>query len=169
MPSPIRDKGEDMSDPTELRFLCDAMLAGLGRRLRMAGYDAQIEAGGRSDHELITHAASEGRVLLTGDRQILERKAAREPGRMLYLPGNDELEWARLLRRELGLSWTHRPFTRCLECNLPLRALTPIRETELPAGASPATAKECAGCSRIYWEGSHVERMRAALERLQSA
>lgn len=158
-----------MSDSIELRFLCDAMLAALGRRLRMAGYDAEIEAGGRSDHELLTHAARGGRVLLTGDRQILERKAAREPGRVVFLPGNDELEWARLLRRELGVSWTHRPFTRCLECNQPLRALDPVRNSELPEGASPATARECAACRRLYWEGTHVERMRAALERLQSS
>ena len=33
----------------ELRFLCDEMLAGLGRWLRIAGYDTAIARRGRRD------------------------------------------------------------------------------------------------------------------------
>jgi uncharacterized protein with PIN domain len=36
----------------DLRFLCDEMLAGLGRWLRIAGYDAAIAGPGRRDRDL---------------------------------------------------------------------------------------------------------------------
>jgi uncharacterized protein with PIN domain len=56
-------------------------------------------------------------------------------------------------------------FTRCILCNTPL---TPLDADEaarrMPPGAE-GPARLCATCGRVYWEGSHVRRMRAALER----
>lgn len=56
----------------ELRFLCDEMLAGLGRWLRIAGYDTAIASGGRRDRDLVKQAHAEQRILLTRDRRVVE-------------------------------------------------------------------------------------------------
>ena len=150
----------------EPRFLCDAMLAGLGRRLRMAGYDTRIAGGKHSDHELLRAAKDEGRIFLTADRQVLEHRAAKEEGRVLYLAGNEEAAWAAALSRGCGVRWLHRPFSRCLECNSELEPLAASRAEGLPAGVKRETAKWCPACGKAYWDGTHVRRMRARLEEL---
>ena len=59
-----------------------------------------------------------------------------------------------------------RPFTRCLHCNL---SLAPVDKAaiahRLPerVAALHESFTHCAGCDRVYWPGSHYERMRAAL------
>jgi len=61
-----------------------------------------------------------------------------------------------------------RPFTLCLHCNLALR---PIDRSSLPGRVSEKILQlhesfvHCAGCDRVYWPGSHYDRMRAALGR----
>ena len=52
-----------------MRFLCDAMLGGLAKWLRAAGYDAYYAREGTdvSDRTLTAKALEEGRVLLTSD------------------------------------------------------------------------------------------------------
>src|SRR5581483_1537426 len=48
------------------RFACDAMLGGLARWLRAAGYDAEWQAG-IDDWELLRRARGAGRVVLSSD------------------------------------------------------------------------------------------------------
>ena len=52
-----------------MKFLCDAMLGGLAKWLRAAGYDAYYAREGTdvSDRTLTAKALEEGRVLLTSD------------------------------------------------------------------------------------------------------
>ncbi len=76
----------------EMRFLCDEMLHGLGRWLRAAGYDSRIAEMGAADADLLRQALSEGRLLLSGDRKLLEYRGA---GRaVLWLEANDPLRSA---------------------------------------------------------------------------
>ncbi|MDX6381183.1 MAG: uncharacterized protein QOI57_2207, partial [Rubrobacteraceae bacterium] len=58
-----------------MKFLCDAMLGGLAKWLRAAGYDTYYARDGTdiSDGSLVRMALEEGRVLLTSDRGFLER------------------------------------------------------------------------------------------------
>jgi uncharacterized protein with PIN domain len=60
--------------------------------------------------------------------------------------------------------------SRCLECNAPL---LPRRREELATGAVPdhvlATQERftaCPACGRIYWPGTHADRMLERLARL---
>ena len=63
-----------------MRFLCDAMLGGLAKWLRAAGYDAYYAREGTdvSDRSLTAKALAERRVLLTSDGGFLERKPVRD-------------------------------------------------------------------------------------------
>lgn len=62
----------------ELRFLCDEMLAGLGRWLRIAGYDTAIAERGRRDRDLVEQAHAEWRILLTRARRLVEIRHAND-------------------------------------------------------------------------------------------
>jgi uncharacterized protein with PIN domain len=59
-----------------------------------------------------------------------------------------------------------RPFTRCLHCNW---LLTPVRKEDVLARLPEKVALHyeaftvCTRCERVFWEGSHWQRMRAML------
>lgn len=148
-----------------MKFLCDAMLAHIGRRLRLAGYDTYIDDGLRPDRDLLEQANHEGRFLLTCDHQIRQH---RNSNAVLYLPNNDEHSWARKLTQVLGVSWTHAPFSRCLRCNTEIRVATPAERDRLPENVrlEGQEGYYCESCDKVFWNGSHVERMRRKLVEL---
>lgn len=73
---------------------------------------------------------------------------------------------ARAATRNNALEAHARPFSLCLACNVPL-APTDKREVidHLPEQVARAQQRfwRCPRCRRVYWPGSHYERMRAAL------
>lgn len=147
------------------RFLCDAMLARLGRWLRAAGYDTAIADGRETDRALVLRAHRERRLLLTRDRQILTIRGA--PATTLVL-SHDHLDaCVAELNRRLKLDWRHDPFSRCLVCNVELEPAGPERGDRLAAATLEGRRdiSACPSCERLYWEGDHVRRMRARLER----
>ena len=99
----------------ELRLLCDEMLAGLGRWLRLAGYDTEIAGRGRRDRDILEQAHAKQRVLLTRDWRILEIRQAKDRTIVLESDGIDAC--ANELRRRLSLDWTFDPLSRCTLCN----------------------------------------------------
>ncbi|HTP60123.1 MAG TPA: Mut7-C RNAse domain-containing protein, partial [Spirochaetia bacterium] len=56
-----------------------------------------------------------------------------------------------------------RMFTRCIECNLPL---TRVDAETVSSRVPPVVAatycefSECLACGRVFWQGSHWERMK---------
>ena len=141
------------------------MLRGVGRRLRVAGYDTAIAETGSADAELLALVAAEARILLTCDRAL----GAQHPG-ALVLEGERLDEAARALRRRLGIDWLRAPFSRCLVDNAELRPAGAQALARVPGSArrDGETVTVCPECARVYWSGSHVRRMRARLERWQA-
>lgn len=153
-----------------MKFLCDAMLAHIGKRLREAGYDTRIDRGLICDYELVLLALEEGRWLLTCDQSIQEIRIARPA--LVHLPSQKEEDWAGYLGLLLGVNWLNAPFSLCLECNQPLSPLSPEASQ---SDMVPEFAKregmallQCPSCHKVFWEGSHAKNMRAQLERLES-
>ena len=151
-----------------MRFLCDEMLKGLGRWLRAAGHDTAIVDDGIADRTLIQIARTEDRLLLTCDRELAARPELE--GRVLAVRPEGLDAAALELRARLGLEWLYAPFTRCLRDNAVLRSAEPRDLERIPpparAGAGPFMV--CPACARVYWPGSHVQRMRRRLERWQA-
>ncbi len=147
-----------------LRFICDEMLLRLGKWLRAAGYDTDMAATGIADRALLAQAKGEGRILLTRDRKISEMKGA--DGRVLLLHGNQLETWVLQLAGELRPDWLYRPFSRRLRCNSELLP-GPARGAFVPAYVQEEhhAVYHCPRCSRSYWHGGHVQRMRCQLER----
>ena len=146
------------------RFLCDQSLGGLARWLRAAGYEADALRSATADPR--AEARRRGAVLLTTD--------SRHAARMGTAAGEPELLWVpSSLRRVRQLGVVLRDLDlvprepRCMACGAELRAV-PKREVE--ARIPPRTARwkdeyyVCAGCGRLYWQGTHWQRIAARLE-----
>ena len=144
------------------------MLKRLGRWLRAAGYDTEIADDGLADREVMAQAVAQGRLLLTRDKQMMERRAA-QAGAAMLLECNDTDSCARELSRRLGVDWLYRPFSRCMICNTPLVAAPPEQRPQVPPKARTRLEilLACPGCGRLYWDGHHVKRMRKVLESWQ--
>lgn len=136
----------------------------LGRWLRAAGYDTGLAINGESDRELFNRARREGRLLLTRDRKLQEYRDADGTVVLLYADTLDAQ--ARELRQRLDIDWLHKPFSRCLVCNTPLRDGAPA-DAVIPDDIDRGPLRSCPGCGRVYWQGSHLWRMRARLEAWQ--
>jgi uncharacterized protein with PIN domain len=151
--------------PEPRRFVLDGHLARLAAGLRMLGFDA---AGGAdcADEELARISAEEDRILLTRDVGLLKRGIVRRGAfvRAVY-PGEQVSE---VVRRFDLLEGIH-PFTRCLRCNAPLR---PVEKEEVLHKLPPLVRErqeeflECPSCGKVYWSGTHRERMQASIDRL---
>ena len=154
-----------------MKFLCDAMLGGLAKWLRAAGYDAYYAREGTDidDRALTEKALEEGRVLLTGDRGFLARAPVRD-GRLelLLLPHLPVEEQLRAVVERFGLE--PRP-SRCMECNGELEtvALEAIAD-HVPPGVARKQRDfwRCQNCGRVFWHGSHWARISDRLERVFS-
>jgi uncharacterized protein with PIN domain len=151
-----------------VRFLCDAMLGGLAKWLRAAGYDTYYAREGTdiSDRSLTSKALEEGRVLLTSDGGFLQRKPVREGSvaflRVPHLPLEEQL---RLVVGRFALT---RRQPRCMECNGELVVAPPDAVADrVPRGVIQVQEQffSCKGCERVFWHGSHWDRISGRLGR----
>ena len=151
----------------EPRFVADAHLGKLARHLRMAGFDC-LWSNDYSDDEIVGYSVAQMRTILTRDKGILKRRIVT---RGYFVRETDsEAQLAEVIRA-FQLEGMLRPFTRCRECNVELNEVEKERVLELlPAGVRQLydRFKLCSGCGRVYWEGTHYERMRRVLARLAS-
>jgi uncharacterized protein len=151
---------EKGSDP--FQFLADAHLGGLARFLRMLGFDT-LHHNAFDDAEIRRLASEEARIVLTRDRELLK---CREIQRGCYVRAlKPEAQLQEVVMR-YGLAPLARPFTLCLHCNLELEPLdrdaAAHRVPEKVLLLHPAFT-HCRRCDRVYWPGSHYERMRERL------
>ncbi|GAB4258435.1 MAG: hypothetical protein Kow00122_16150 [Thermoleophilia bacterium] len=148
------------------RFLADEMLGRLARWLRVMGYDTEWKAA-VADADLLRQAESEGRVLLTRDTGLMERRAVRR-GRVRAVFVRDDIleDQLRQLTSEEGL----RPGSpRCMVCNGELEPISRQRaRPHVPAyvGLTQVAFRRCRGCGRVVWPGSHWEGIRATVRRV---
>ena len=144
------------------RFIADCNVGRLARWLRALGYDASYHAR-IEDAALVREAAAENRVLLTRDRDLLQRRVI-QSGSVRAILIRDDAVTAQLRQvfAELGLD-LEMSLSRCIECNAELEP----RDAAYVADRVPQFVRrtqtkysECPGCGRIYWAGTHWRRMR---------
>jgi uncharacterized protein with PIN domain len=151
-----------------VRFIADAHLGGLARYLRLLGFDT-LFANDLGDGRLAAIAAEEGRIVLSRDRNLLMRRAVTHG---LYVPQKRPREQVRYVLDRLDLYRLMRPFTRCTVCSGALIGVAKVEvETELPPRVLEVFHEfwRCAGCGRVYWKGSHYDRLHAFVAQLAAA
>ena len=144
-----------------MKLICDHMLGSLARWLRFMGHDTAYPKA-MDDRDLIRKARDEDRVLLTRDKEL----AARFAGAIVVR--SDVLE-AQI--REVASALPLRvldPLSRCSVCNTPIEpaSLEAVRDL-VPEGvlARERAFWRCPTCGKVYWQGSHWDKM---IERLNS-
>jgi uncharacterized protein with PIN domain len=144
------------------RFLADANVGRLARWLRAYGYDAAYAAH-VDDSQLIGRALAEGRVLLTRDSGLMQRRVVARGSLPAVLLRSDRVDdQLRQVVGELELPGD-RALSRCLECNVELEPRPKAEVSErLPphVRATQVRFSECPRCGRVYWPGTHWQRMR---------
>jgi uncharacterized protein len=143
------------------RFLLDVHLGALARRLRLVGVDTAYDRE-TDDDELIERANATGRVLLTQDRALLQRRSL---WRGAYVRGARPGEqFADALDR---FAPPLAPWTRCTACNGPLVSAP---KSDVAALLKPGTRRtydafaRCEDCGRVYWRGAHGPRLQAMVD-----
>lgn len=149
-----------MNDP---RLLLDGMLVGLARRLRLMGYDCALPEPGESGSALAWRARVERRVLIS----ISRMQAENPPAVVFIVPEDDLREQVRAIVRRFPIDVERLAFTRCSRDNTPLETV-PIESVthRLPPRVRELVTevRRCPHCGRLYWEGTHVERMRKRIK-----
>lgn len=152
-----------------MRFIVDSNVGRLARWLRIAGFDT-LFLKDVDDNRLVRIALAEGRVLLTKDTQIMKRRlVTRGRLRVLLIEEDEVKSQLRQVVTTLNLATHLSPFTLCLECN---QTLLPKEKEEVKELVPPYVFQtqtqymQCPGCQRIYWRGTHWERMSRGLEEI---
>lgn len=148
--------------PHPLRFLADIHLRKLASYLRLAGFDVIVF---EDDGDGAREAAASERVVLTRDRELLKRNAVRA-GRWVR-ETDPYRQFVEIIDR-FDLASHARPFTRCLRCN---GELQPVAREAVASRLPPRTRvsfsdfRRCPSCGRVYWRGSHYERLERLLQK----
>jgi len=134
------------------------MIGRLARMLRLLGYDTlyrpELDPAG-----LAEIARCEGRIILTrGDTSL------RFPGAAHLFSVKSEYppEQLREVVTEFSLDPRSGLWTRCTVCN---GSIVRAPKEEIQDQVKPRVYElypeffRCAGCGRVYWHGSHVERI----------
>ena len=149
------------------RFIVDVNVGRLAKWLRAMGYDASFVPD-VDDGDLLAIAHREGRIVLSRDRRLLERRLVTSGSASVLLLHSDKLfEQVQQVTGEFKLSASE-DFLRCIECNVELRGLDAERaEDRVPVYVfqTQDVFKECSRCRRVYWRGTHWQNMRRDLER----
>ncbi|GAB6162839.1 Mut7-C RNAse domain-containing protein [Desulfothermus naphthae] len=149
----------------EFRFLVDANVGKLAKFLRMLGFDCFFDWK-ISDEEIAEIAFFEKRIVLSKDIQLLKRK------KILWgklIQANSAIDQLKETITFFGLNINTRAFTRCLVCN---NKLIPVDKRAIMDRLEPKTKKYynqfslCPVCDKVYWSGSHVEKMKELLKSL---
>lgn len=149
----------------EPSFVLDVHLGKLARYLRLLGFDC-LYRNDLADQELARISSREGRILLTRDACLLMRAAVthgywlreKEVGRQVL----------EVIRR-FDLRDRIAPFSRCLRCNGLLRSVDKREIADrLPPRVALAFERfvQCGECGKIYWQGSHYDRLAHFVETL---
>ncbi len=160
-------EGLDISPIVKLRdkplrtvaFVVDVNLGRLARLLRLMGFDT-LFSNAYDDDEIVRISEAQGRIALTRDRRLLCAKAVTHGYWVRSVWPSRQVE--EVVRR-FDLAGLIRPFSRCADCN---GLIEPVAKAEVEDQLEPKTKKyyetfyRCPACGKVYWEGSHVGKLR---------
>jgi uncharacterized protein with PIN domain len=153
----------------EISFIVDSNAGKLAKWLRMMGYDA-LFFNYIDDARLVDIALQEGRVILTRDTQIARRRlVANGRLKVILTRSDDPREQLRQVVGETRLDCRLKQFTRCIECNQSLvtKGKEDVKDMVPPyVFRTQQQYMQCPSCLRIYWQGTHWQRMKKALDGL---
>lgn len=148
----------------QVSFLCDQNLGRLARWLRIMGFDTEYMR--TWDENAIERARAAGRMLLTRRRDFAADRQS------IVLESDFLKDQLRCLDKQLKLSEKLLPYSRCSICNASLKCVKAQDVKNLVpeyVSTTRETFVRCTHCLRIYWKGTHTDKMAKAMLGLFSA
>jgi uncharacterized protein with PIN domain len=146
----------------DFRFIADVMLGKLAKWMRALGWDVAYE-NDISDSQLLRVAEREGRIVLTRDRRMLEEWKV--DNCLLVKSDSPDIQLREVVKK-YGKPDRKKFLERCLVCNMTLepRNREEIRDS-VPEYVFEVQSRfsSCPRCGRIFWQGSHFEKMKEKL------
>lgn len=155
--------------PAPLRhsaFLLDINLGKLARKLRLLGFDS-LYRNDYDDPTIIRLAREQNRIILTRDIGLLKNSAVQ---RGYWVRSTQSNEQITEVVNKFDLLSAIKPFTLCLDCNGPIKPVTKeavLKSLPQRTKASFEEFFQCHHCGKIYWPGSHYQRMQRFIDRLK--
>ena len=148
----------------EEKFIADVHLGKLARWLRLLGFDT-VYQNFFTNTELVGIAKDERRILLS------HNTAFKKLDNVLIFIIESEDPWQQLkqVTGHFQLKDKLRPFSRCIICNGSLKSVLKEQvENQLEENTAAYFNEfwQCENCKRIYWKGSHYDRMVRLVEQL---
>ncbi len=147
------------------RFICDVHLGKLARDLRMLGFDVYYK-NNLTDNEIVKLSLKERRAILTRDLGILRRS---EVSHGYFVRNTHPQKQIKEIIDRFQLDEQIKPFTRCLVCGSRLVNIPRKRALEkVPEKVRLQQNKFyfCKSCDKIYWRGSHFQKMNSIIRPL---
>ncbi|MBI2821312.1 MAG: Mut7-C RNAse domain-containing protein [Acidobacteria bacterium] len=148
-------------------FAADVMLGRLARWLRAAGLDVYYD-NHASDDQLVRVFLDEKRWIVTRDRRLVRRRILRRAisieSEILEAQLAEFFDKTRLILDRGAL----RPFSRCIDCNA---LLQPVALELARARVPPYVFQQhrvfkiCPACDKLFWAGTHKDRIQAFLKK----
>jgi len=152
-----------------MKALCDQMLGTLAKWLRLFGFDTFYANSEMEDEELLQVAKKEDRVIITRDKQLIAR-GKKEKLSVIEVNTTDLDEQLNIVLKNVDID-QKAVLSRCSVCNT---ILDEIEKSEVK-GKVPTKIFEnnekfwfCSKCNKIYWMGSHYERILNKIEKIKS-
>ena len=142
----------------EPKFILDVQLGSLAKYLRMIGFDAAFK-NSSSKNEIIMISINEKRTILTKDLNLLKRNDVIHG---YWIRNKEVIDQVKEVTRRFQLNSLIQPFSRCMICNTLLERIEKKKIMERLQERTKNMVDEfeiCPSCSRIYWKGSHYQKM----------
>ena len=139
------------------------MLGSVARKLRIFGFDTLYVAH-VEDSEVLKIGVDQDRIILTADKEFFKR-IVKVNAKGVLVGGSDEFKDLVHIMEKNGIKSIRGigAQSRCSICN---GQLSEIRAEDVRADIPERIALQqevlfkCTYCSKLYWEGSHVKRLR---------
>jgi uncharacterized protein with PIN domain/sulfur carrier protein ThiS len=147
------------------KFVADVHLGRLTKYLRMMGLDV-LYKNNFNDDEIVQLSLKEKRAILTKDRGILKRN---EVTHGYFVRSTKLEEQVKEVLKRFDLQKEIKEFSRCIECNELLKL---VKKEEVINHLPPKVSHSqnefyiCPACNKIYWKGTHYQRMLSFIKRL---
>jgi len=150
-------------------FFVDAMLGNIAKKLRIMGfdcrYDSQIE-----DKDLINDANKENRIIISRDVNMVKQSSKFGIKSVLLEEEEEFDQLCEIIRKldlkNIGVSGNN---ARCPKCNFKTESIEKKSiYNRIPLGVKQKNERFwiCRNCDKIFWEGSHMIKLKKLVREL---
>ena len=144
----------------DLKFSAGPPLGRLARWLRILGLDCRYLPEPENNGDISKYA--EDHILLTRRTDI--------KGKNVVFIGEDRVEnQLKILSQLVPIKDLIRPFSRCVECNVPLKDISKDEARPIVPEYVYLTQEDfkiCPLCGRVFWPGTHRNRMEIKIKEI---